>query len=157
IHPIPDSPALHQDDRMMTVLTKWRSRQTEHVTRPHLAQDLFETERGKVMALIDDHLPIFSYDVVHHALAIQALEKRDVDRASRPPATRTDLANIFQRKIQKSRKTFPPLVEELSTMYQYQRVGLSCRNYPGRNHSLSEGRSSGEHSGFMTQKRRYRL
>ena len=86
----------------MTVLTKRRSRQTEHVTRSHLAQDLFETERGKVMALIDDHLSIFGYDIVHHALAIQALEKRDVDRASRPPATRADLADIFQRKIQKN-------------------------------------------------------
>src|SRR5262249_51813226 len=75
IHPIPDSTALHQDDRMMTVLTKWRSRQTEHVTRSHVALDLFETERGKVVALIDDHLSIFGYNVVHHALAIQALEK----------------------------------------------------------------------------------
>ena len=36
-------------------------------------------------------------------------------------------------------------------MHQNQRVGLSSRNHPGRNDSLSEGRSSGKHSGFMTQ------
>ena len=84
---------------MMTVLTKWRRRQTEHVTRSRLAQDLFETERGKVMALIDDHLSVFGYNVVHHALAIEALEKRDVDRAGRSPATSADLADIFKRKI----------------------------------------------------------
>src|SRR3974377_2195732 len=108
------------------------------------------------MALIDDYLPIFGYNVIHRALAIQALEKRDVDRASRLPATRADLADIFQRKIQKNRKTFPPLVEELSAMYQNQRVGLSCCNHPGCKHSLSEGRAGGEHSGFMTQKCRYR-
>ena len=56
IHSIPDSTVLHQDDPMMTVFTKWRSRQSEHVARSHLAQDSFETERGQVMALIDNLL-----------------------------------------------------------------------------------------------------
>jgi len=66
IHPIPNSAALHQDDRMMTVLTKWCSRQTKHVTHSHLSQDLFETTAAPGRLYCQKvGLVVFSSAIVH--------------------------------------------------------------------------------------------
>ena len=56
IHSIPDSTALHQDDRMMTVPAEWRRRETNHESGFQFLHDSLERERGEVVTLVNDYL-----------------------------------------------------------------------------------------------------
>src|SRR5690606_8611241 len=55
----PDGAALHMDERMVAVLARRGGREPENVLWFCHFQYLFKTERGDVMALIDDDLAIF--------------------------------------------------------------------------------------------------
>ena len=76
---VPDRTALHEQDGVVPVFPGWRCRQAENIFRPCLAQNLLKRECRKMMALIHDNLPVVSDDVFYFALALQALDHRDID------------------------------------------------------------------------------
>src|SRR5215469_17427327 len=82
-HAEPDGTTLHVDDRMVPVLPGRSSSEAYDILGLHLPHHLFERESGYVMAFIDDHLAIFSNEVLHLVLTIQALDNRNV-HAARP-------------------------------------------------------------------------
>ena len=56
--------ALHVDDRVVTVLARWRSRQAHHILRLDLPHHLLERECRNVVAFVNDHLAVL--DVLTH-------------------------------------------------------------------------------------------
>ena len=55
---VPYRTALHGDDRLVSVAAHWRRGEAHDVVRLHLSHHLFKAEGRKVVALVDDHLPV---------------------------------------------------------------------------------------------------
>ena len=58
INAMPYRPALHEDDRLMTVLARDGRRQSEHESSLRAAGDLFEAVGRQMVALIDDQMTV---------------------------------------------------------------------------------------------------
>ena len=114
--------ALHEDDWMMAVLSRHRRGQTEHVSRLGLPRDGFKAHGGKVMAFIDDDMPVVGDQIGDDALSDQALHERDIDVSGRLLLSAVDDAELVRRDIQEGLESRHPLVEKLPTMDQHQRV-----------------------------------
>src|SRR6266516_992262 len=65
--------ALHENDWMMSVLSRDGCGQTGDKLRLGPASDHFKTVRRKMMTFINDHLAVISYAVVHDAFPNQTL------------------------------------------------------------------------------------
>ena len=90
---MPNWTALHEDDRMVAVLSCDRCRQSHDESCLGLACHLLETVRRQVMALVDDDMTVLGYAVSHDALANETLDNADVNLSSRstsPTADSTD-------------------------------------------------------------------
>ncbi len=71
--------ALHEDDRMVTVLACDGCRQANDESGFGLAYHLLETVRRQVMALIDDHMAVLGDAVIDYAFADETLNDADVN------------------------------------------------------------------------------
>ena len=79
IDPMTDRAALHEDDRVVAVLSRHRRRQAEHVSGLGLPRDGFEAHGGEVMAFIDDDMAVVRDQIGDDALPNQALHEGDID------------------------------------------------------------------------------
>ncbi len=78
IHAVPDRPALHEDDRVVTVLSGHGRRQPENEPRLGLSRDPLEAVRRQVVALVDDQVAVVGHAIVDDTLLDQALNHRDI-------------------------------------------------------------------------------
>ena len=97
VHAVPNRTALYEDDWMMTVFARDRRGQPENEPRLRPASYLLETVRGKIVAFIDDEVPVPIGTVVDHPLLDQALNDGHVDNAGRRVPSTTDAADGFPR------------------------------------------------------------
>jgi len=109
---IPHRAALHEDDRMMAILPRDRCRQSRDELRFRAPDDLFEAVRRQVVALIDDHMTIFTDAIVDDTFAHQTLNDRNVQPARRLPASAADASDLMIIDIQKRRQAFHPLIQQ---------------------------------------------
>ena len=92
IDAIPDRTALHEDNRMVTVLAcHGRGQAGDKLGLRSPCHELKAAGR-EMVAFIDNEIPISPDLVVHHAFANQALDQRDIDdprqfaaSAAKPP------------------------------------------------------------------------
>src|SRR5216684_5533502 len=73
VHAIAYRAALHEDDRLVTVLPRDRRGQTSDESSLCAADDLFKAVSRQVVAFIDDHLPIVTNAVIDDTIADEAL------------------------------------------------------------------------------------
>jgi hypothetical protein len=66
---MPNWAALHEDDRMVTILACDGCRQAKEESGLGLAYNLFETVRRQMVAFVDDHVAVIGDEVSDHALA----------------------------------------------------------------------------------------
>ena len=96
---VSDGAALHEDDRVVPVLARYGRRETEHVLRPRVARHRLEADRREVVAFIDHEMPVIGDEVVHHVLALKALERGDVDDPARLAYAAPDPSDGGRRNI----------------------------------------------------------
>src|SRR5262245_28424465 len=82
--------ALHEDDRMVTVLACDGRRQADDESCFGLPCDLFETMGRQMVALVDDHMAVLGDSVMDDAFSNETLNNADVDLSSRPTLTTAD-------------------------------------------------------------------
>src|SRR6266545_4428772 len=109
-HAEPYRPALHKDDRMMTILPGWRSGQTRDISSLDLPHDLFEAESGNVMALVNDDLAVLDHIVLYFAVPMEALQQGHIDETGARHFSTGNLAYRLNRKIQEHGQSIAPLV-----------------------------------------------
>ena len=88
IDPVPDRPALHEDDRMMAILAADGRGQACDIPGLRPADDLLEALSGQVVAFVNDDMSIVSDDVIHDVLPYQALDDRHIQQSGRLPCVR---------------------------------------------------------------------
>src|SRR6267378_2299741 len=83
-------PALHKNDRVMTVFSGNRSREPGDVSRLGSACDQLKVPGGQVVAFINNQVSVRPHAVVNDALAYQALHEGDIDLSRKrfPPAAK---------------------------------------------------------------------
>jgi hypothetical protein len=107
---------------VVPALPRRRGSQTDNILGLYLPHDRFERESGYVMAFIDDHLAIFSDEILHSILPVQALNNGHVRAARSLHFSATDMSNRFGWKTQEHPKAFLPLVEQLLPVNDHQRA-----------------------------------
>ena len=149
--PEPDRTALHEDDRMVAVPARDRRREPEHVFRLRAAGDGLEADGGDMVALVDHEMPVVGDDVVHLALAHQALYDADIDDAAGLAPAAADPSDSRCGKIEERLEPCDPLFHELAAVNQHQRVG-PAGGRDGRCYDrLAEGGGCRQDPGFVSQ------
>ena len=129
--------ALHEDDRMVAVLTRDGRRQADHKSGFGLACKLLETVRRQVMALVDDYMAVLGDAVIDDALSDETLNNANVDVSSRSTSSAADSTDCFRRDVEKCRQPLDPLIEQLAPMNEHERVDTALSNEPRGDHGLA--------------------
>src|SRR5215469_3602223 len=79
---ITDGAALHEDDRVVTVLPRHGCGQPGNKLRLCPTSNLLKTAGGQMMTFVNNQMAVFSYTVVHGAPARQTLNERDINHAT---------------------------------------------------------------------------
>jgi hypothetical protein len=104
---------------MMPVFSGWRCCQSNYEPRFDLAHHPLKCEGGKMMALVNDNVPIFGHKVLDFSLAMQALNNRYVDVSGPFRFAAADLADLVDWDFEEHGKPLPPLVEQLLAVHYH--------------------------------------
>ena len=150
---MPDRSALHEDDRMVTVLARDGRRQPDDESGLGLARDLLEAVRRQVMTLVDDQVAVVGHAIIDDALPDEALNDRDVEQSGRPASPAADATNRLRGHAEERRESLDPLIEQLTPMDEHQRVHAALGDEPRGDDRLAERRRGGQHAGVVRQHR----
>lgn len=129
-HRKPRWAALHVHDRVMSVLASGRCRESNNVLRFRLAHNLLEGDGRKVVAFVDDDVPVVGHEVLHFLVAVEALNHRNIDLTSPLRLACSDLPDVVEREVEEHREALAPLIKKLLAMDQHQRVDGPLGNQP---------------------------
>src|SRR5262245_1160930 len=93
INPVPNGTTLHEDDRVMTVLSGHGGRQPGHESGLGPARHQFKAMSGHVMAFVHNQMAVASNPVIHDTLPHEALHQRHVDESGRLFSAAPNAAN----------------------------------------------------------------
>jgi hypothetical protein len=153
VHAMAYGTALHEDDRMVTVLPRDRRGQTSDESSLCAADDLFKAVGRQVVAFIDDHLPIVTDTVIYDTVADKTLNDSYVEQSGRLISAAADSSDRLCGQFQKGCEALDPLIEQLPTMNEHQCIDAALCDKSGGNNRLAEGRRRGQHTDLMFQHR----
>jgi hypothetical protein len=123
---------------MMTVSPLRRGRQSQQKPCLCLGQHALEGNGGKMVAFIDDDVPVVRDEIVNAILAHQALNHRDVEPSVRLTLTAADLSDILIGNTKKHRKLRNPLLEQRLSVDENQCVAGALRDEIGPENGLAD-------------------
>ena len=88
--------ALHEDDRLVTVLSRHRRRKAEYKLRLRPPGHKFEARRREMMTFVDDEMPVIRDEIRYLAPPREALDQGDVDDARRSAASAANVSRFFE-------------------------------------------------------------
>ena len=107
-----DGPALHCDDRMVSVASAESGGKARHVARRDGLQDPLGRHGGDVVALVDDHVTVVGQQFLQRIAPRQALDHRHVEQAGWFLAASTDRAERVRIDVKELRQAFLPLLKQ---------------------------------------------
>jgi hypothetical protein len=96
-------PALHEDDRMVTILACDGGRQAKDESGLGLTHHRLETVRRQMVAFVDDHLAVIGDEVSDYVFADETLNDGDVNPSSRSTSASADSTDRFGGYIEERR------------------------------------------------------
>ncbi len=152
-HPVADRTALHEEDRVVSILAHRRRRKPQHIARPRPPHDRLEADGRDGMALVDHHVPVVGDEGIHIALPHQALEQRDIDPPGEGFASAAPASDRRLRDPEKRREAGHPLFLKRTPVDQDERIHPALRDQPRRQHRLAEGRRRRQDAGVVLEHR----
>ena len=95
IHAMPHRTALHEDDRMVSVLAGDGRGKPDDKSGLCPARHQFKTARGKMMTFIHNQIAVIRHAIIHAVLAHETLDERHVQRAGQLFPSATEPSNGF--------------------------------------------------------------
>ena len=117
------------------------------------ADNLLEALGGQMVAFVHNEMAVIAHAILDDALADQALDDRDIQRAGQLPLAAADPANRLRRQAEKRRQSLDPLFQQLPAMHENQRVDAALGNEPCRHDGFSESRRGGQNARVVGQHR----
>ena len=151
VHAMPDGAALHEQGRVLAVLSGHGCRQPGDVPRLGSVGDLRETGRRDVVAFVHHHVTVVRDAVVHLPIPDQALNHGDVDPALELLATAAQTTDLTFRNVEKLAQPVAPLLHELLAVNKDQGVDAALGDQPGGDDCLSECGRRGQNAGVVRQ------
>ena len=105
-----------------------------------LPHDGLEGLRRQVVTLVNDDVAVAGDEVVDDALLDEALYEGYINQTCRSLATAGHTADRLRRNAQERRESLDPLIEELPSVDQNQRVHSTLGDQPCGNHRLAKRR-----------------
>src|ERR1039458_3041530 len=103
-----------------------------------------------MVAFIDDDLAVFGNKVLDLVFPLQTLNDRDIETTGSVHLSATDMSYRRCWQIQKHRESFPPLIEQLLPVDQYQSVDFTFCDEPCGYDRLSK-RSRSRENAFIVE------
>ena len=97
VNPKSNGPALHENNRVMAIFAGDRRRQPKNRARLSPSGNQFKADRGQVVALVDDEMPVIANDVVNFSFSHQALDEGYINDSGRPAFAATNCAYLGPR------------------------------------------------------------
>jgi hypothetical protein len=72
---------LHVDNGVVSILARRRGGQSQDILSFDLTNNALESESGKMMALVNDDVAVFSYKVLNRTLAVETLDHSNVNNS----------------------------------------------------------------------------
>src|SRR5215475_1743302 len=148
IHAVANCSALHEHDGMMPVFSRDCRSQSREVPCLRTARDLLEAVRRKVVAFVDDDMTVADDTIVNHPSTHKALKQSNVESSGKFLSSAADLANQFLRQVKKGTKPLNPLIKQLLSMHQHERIRATLCDQPRANDRFSECSRGGENTGI---------
>src|SRR5262249_25981768 len=101
VHAVAHWAALHEHNRVVSVLPRHRRRQPGYEPGFCAARHQLETVRRQVMAFVYHQVAVSSHPILHHALADEALHERHINGARRLLPAAADSPDGLYRYPQK--------------------------------------------------------
>jgi hypothetical protein len=105
-----------------------------------------------MMALIDDHLAVLCYEVLHLAFALETLNQRDVNLACSPLFASADLPDSRHWQVKVKCQAFAPLVKQLLPVHDDERVDRPLSDDSRCQHRLAECRWRTDDADFVVDR-----
>jgi hypothetical protein len=106
---------------------------------------LLKTAGGDVVAFIHNQLPIICEQVIYYAFSAQALQQGNINESGRFMFAASDPADLLRVDVKKCRQPCHPLVKQLLSMDQDERVNRPLRDDIDSDNRLAERRARGKH------------
>src|SRR6266513_2342940 len=146
-------PALHEDDRVLTVTADGGCGEAEDVTRLGAFQDRLEGKRRQMMTLVHNDVAVALDEIADLAFSGKRLHHCDVDPPGGLVLPASDHSNKILCVIEKRLQPLLPLREQLGAVYQNQRVYAPPGDDGRRRHCLAEGSRRAQYPDLVTQHR----
>src|SRR6266568_6248173 len=147
--PITHGAALHEDDRVVTILPGDRRRQARDELRLGLTRHLLKALGREMVTLVHDQVPVIAREIINQTLSDHALYHRYIKQAGWLRAATADPADSASRHSEEGGKALDPLLLQLPSMHHYKCIHAPLGNQPRGNHGLSESGGGCQHSRVM--------
>ena len=151
VHAMPDGAALHEERRVLAILSRDGGRQPGDVPRLGPVGDLREAGCRDVVALVHHHVAVVRDAVVHLPVPDQALNRGDVDPALELLATAAQTTDLAFRNVEELAQPVGPLLHELLAVNENQGVDAALGDQPRGDDRLSECGRRGQDAGVVRQ------
>jgi hypothetical protein len=98
---MPNRAALHEDNRMVAILSRDSGGEAKNELRLRTSDNLFEAMRGEMMAFVNDQMSILRNTIVDDALSDQTLDHSDINSSCRLAVASSDPADVTATHGQK--------------------------------------------------------
>src|ERR1700730_734493 len=106
-----------------------------------------------MVAFVNNKLTVIGHSVVNDALADQALNERNIKHAIGFISSTCDMTDRLWSQVEKCAKLLNPVLEQLSSMHEHQRVDAPLCNQPCGNYGFAEAGGGGQNTRIMSQHR----
>jgi hypothetical protein len=97
---MPNWAALHEDDRVVAILSRDSGGEAKNELRLRTPDNLFEAMRGEMMAFVNDQMSIMRNTIIDDALSHEALDYSDINSSCRLAAPASDPADVTAPHVQ---------------------------------------------------------
>ena len=103
------------------------------------------------MTLINDQMAVVGHAVTDHAPPDETLNDGDIEQPGRSASPAANATDRLRRHAEERREPLDPLVEQLATMYEDERVHAPLRDQPRGDHRLAKRGRGGQHASVVRQ------
>ena len=101
------------------------------------------------MTLVHNHMPVIRHEVGDFALPDEALDQGDVNHTRRLSLSATYHADLTWFDIDKGAQSCDPLIQQLSSMHEHQRVSAPGGDDAARHDSFTKRGGGRQHPRIM--------